>query len=85
MQLPVTMKVMVLEEPKELLVLKTVPLPVPLPQQVLIKVISCGVCKTDPHIIDGELTQPKLPLIPDHEIVGIVVLTGNNVMSLKEG
>ena len=85
MQLPVTMKVMVLEEPKEFLVLKTVPLPVPLPQQVLIKVIACGVCRTDLHIIDGELTQPKLPLIPGHEIVGIVVLRGNNVMSLKEG
>ncbi len=85
MQLPVTMKVMVLEEPKEFLVLKTVPLPVPLPQQVLIKVIACGVCRTDLHIIDGELTQPKLPLIPGHEIVGIVVLTGNNVMSLKKG
>ena len=85
MQLPVIMNVMVLEEPKEFLVLKTVPLPVPLPQQVLIKVIACGVCRTDLHIIDGELTQPKLPLIPGHEIVGIVVLTGNNVMSLKEG
>ena len=60
-------------------------MPVPLPQQVLIKVIACGVCRTDLHIIDGELTQPKLPLIPGHEIVGIVALAGNKVMNLKEG
>jgi len=85
MQLPATMKAMVLEEPKTPLVLKTVPLPVPLSQQVLIKIIACGVCRTDLHIIDGELIQPKLPLIPGHEIVGIVASTGSNILSLKEG
>jgi propanol-preferring alcohol dehydrogenase len=51
---------------------------------VLIKVIACGVCRTDLHIIDGELTQPKLPLIPGHEIVGIIVKIGNNVTALKQ-
>lgn len=85
MQLPVTMKAMVLEEPKKSLILKIVPLPALLSQQVLIKVIACGVCRTDLHIIDGELTQPKLPLIPGHEIVGIVALAGNSVTNLKEG
>jgi alcohol dehydrogenase, propanol-preferring len=85
MHLPVTMNAMILVEPIKPLVLKTVSLPVPLPHQVLIKVIACGVCRTDLHIVDGELTQPKLPLIPGHEIVGIVAVRGDNVMSLKEG
>ena len=85
MQLPLTMNAMVLEEPKKSLVSKTVPLPKPLTNQVLIRVIACGVCRTDLHIIDGELTGPKLPLIPGHEIVGIVALAGNKVMYLKEG
>ena len=85
MQLPTTMKAMVLEEPKNPLVLKTIPLPVPLPKQVLIKVIACGVCRTDLHIIDGELANPKLPLIPGHEIVGIVTAIGSSVISLKNG
>jgi propanol-preferring alcohol dehydrogenase len=85
MELPLTINAMVLEKPKDPLVLKTLPLPLPLPQQVLIKVIACGVCRTDLHIIDGELSHPKLPLIPGHEIVGVVALTGNKVMNLKEG
>lgn len=85
MQLPVTMNAMIFEEPKKSLVLHTIPLPIPLSHQILIKVIACGVCRTDLHIIDGELTKPKLPLIPGHEIVGVVALTGNNVTSLKEG
>ncbi len=82
---PVTMKAMVLEEPKKNLVLKTVPLPAISSRQVLIRVIACGVCRTDLHIIDGELTKPKLPLIPGHEIVGIVALAGGDVTKLKEG
>lgn len=85
MDLPEVMNAMVLETPQQVLVLKSLPLPVPAAQQVLIKVIACGVCRTDLHIVDGELTQPKLPLIPGHEIVGIVAQTGNNVLSLKEG
>lgn len=60
-------------------------MPVPLSQQVLIKVIACGICRTDLHIIDGELTHPKLPLIPGHEIVGIIAKAGNSVQKLREG
>src|SRR5690348_9488589 len=45
-----------------------VPLPQPGPQQVLLRVSACGVCRTDLHIVDGELTEPKLPLTPGHEI-----------------
>jgi alcohol dehydrogenase, propanol-preferring len=56
-----------------------VPVPVPNAEQVLIQVHTCGVCRTDLHIVDGELTQPKLPLIPGHQIVGTVVGYGTNV------
>jgi propanol-preferring alcohol dehydrogenase len=85
MQLPHTMQAMVLEGTEKELVLKTVPLPLPSSQQVLIKVIACGVCRTDLHIIDGELPHPKLPLIPGHEIVGTVVLKGTGVKNLQLG
>ena len=51
----------------------------------MIKIIACGICRTDLHIVDGELTSPKLPLIPGHEIVGKVVLTGGDVTNVKAG
>ena len=73
MELPETMKAMVLQAPGELLVSREMPLPVPNPDQVLIKVHACGVCRTDLHVVDGELPDPKLPIIPGHEIVGSVV------------
>ena len=85
MELPSAMKAMVLETPMHSLLLRTLPLPTPTSQQVLIKVLACGICRTDLHIIDGELTQPKLPLIPGHEIVGIVVKKGDEVARLQEG
>ncbi len=83
--LPATMQAMVLESPGSPLVYKTVALPVYSEEQVLVKVIACGVCRTDLHVVDGELLHPKLPLIPGHEIIGNVVRTGANVSSLKEG
>lgn len=73
------MYAMVLEKAGEPLAYKQVPVPQPTDQQVLIKVMACGICRTDLHILDGELEQPKLPLIPGHEIVGMVVKTGNTV------
>lgn len=85
MHLPDTMYAMLLEDPQNNLVYTSVPLPKPLPNQVLIKVIACGICRTDLHIIDGELTNPKLPLIPGHEIVGSVALTGTDVKRLVAG
>ena len=85
MKLPDLMHAMVLEGIKNPLVYKTLPLPVPSPQQVLVKVTACGVCRTDLHITDGELDHPKLPLIPGHEIVGTVVQSGNEVTKLKAG
>jgi propanol-preferring alcohol dehydrogenase len=57
----------------------------PGPGQVLLRVRACGVCRTDLHIVDGELDRPKLPLVPGHEIVGVVVDTGADVSGLKPG
>jgi alcohol dehydrogenase, propanol-preferring len=89
MQTPKTMLAMVLEKKPtgigEKLKEKEIPVPFPTDSQVLIKIKACGVCHTDLHIVDGELTKPKLPLIPGHEIVGVVVKKGKNVRSFKEG
>src|SRR5215213_6676464 len=52
------------------------PDPVPGPGEVLVRVAACGVCRTDLHIVDGELTEPKLPLVPGHQIVGTVIADG---------
>jgi propanol-preferring alcohol dehydrogenase len=70
-------KAMVLERPRELLRLTELPEPKPREGQVLLRVRACGVCRTDLHIVDGELTEPKLPLVPGHQIVGEVVVGGS--------
>lgn len=85
MILPDTMQAMVLEAAGMPLVKKMLPLPIPSPHQVFIKIIACGVCRTDLHIVDGELENPKLPLIPGHEIIGTVIRKGNEVNRLSEG
>jgi alcohol dehydrogenase, propanol-preferring len=64
---------------------EALPTPQPGAHQVLLRVTACGVCRTDLHIVDGELTQPKLPLIPGHEIVGTVAALGDGVTGLKRG
>lgn len=79
------MQAMVLEKAGEPLVYKKVPRPQPSDSQVLIKVLACGVCRTDLHILDGELDKPKLPLIPGHEILGTVVEVGRDVENLSTG
>ena len=61
------------------------PVPVPGPGQILIRVHACAVCRTDLHIVDGELTEPKRPLIPGHEIVGVVAGRGSGVDRFAEG
>jgi len=73
------MRAMVLERPGEPLRLQRMRVPAPGQGQVLIRVRACGVCRTDLHIVDGELTAPKLPLIPGHEIVGEVAAAGPGV------
>ncbi len=85
MKIPDKMKAMVLEKKGERLKEMEVPVPEINNNQVLIKVNACGVCHTDLHIVDEELTNPKLPLIPGHEIVGSVVKTGSKVKKFKIG
>lgn len=84
---PKTMRAMVLEKAGEPLVPRELPLPEPGPHDVLIRVAACGVCRTDLHIVDGELTEPKLPLVPGHEIVGEVAApaTGNFAVGDRVG
>ena len=79
------MKAMILEKPGTALILRDISRPEPHGGQVLIKIEACGVCRTDIHIVDGELTEPKLPLIPGHEIVGTVVDTGAGTGAIEIG
>lgn len=85
MNLPETMRAMVLEKPGTALNLREVPLPSPGPDQILLKVQACGVCRTDLHILDGELNHPQLPLIMGHQIVGRLVDKGENVRRFRSG
>ncbi len=70
---------MVLGGPKQGLREADLPTPEPGPAQVLVRVRACAVCRTDLHILDGDLTRPKLPLVPSHEIVGEIVERGEAV------
>ena len=79
------MRAMVFEKAGEPLRQRPVPTPAPGQNQILIRVLACAVCRTDLHIVDGELTQPKLPLIPGHEIIGAVAATGAGVSRFKIG
>nr|WP_238523471.1 zinc-dependent alcohol dehydrogenase family protein [Candidatus Methylacidiphilum infernorum]ANC58152.1 alcohol dehydrogenase, propanol-preferring [Candidatus Methylacidiphilum infernorum] len=79
------MKAMVLERPKNPLVLKDVPIPSPGPGEVLLEVLVCGVCRTDLHVVDGELPNPKPNLIPGHEVVGIVRKLGSGATKFSIG
>jgi propanol-preferring alcohol dehydrogenase len=73
------MKAMLLKKVGESLAIGDIPVPVPRESQVLIKVSACAVCRTDLHVVDGELPDPKLPLVPGHEIVGTIEETGVKV------
>jgi propanol-preferring alcohol dehydrogenase len=79
------MRAMLLETTGGRLRIVELPTPVPGPGQVLIQVHACAVCRTDLHVIDGELSQPRLPLIPGHEIVGEVVESGAGVTRFHPG
>jgi alcohol dehydrogenase, propanol-preferring len=59
--------------------------PQPGPDQLLVKIAACAVCRTDLHVVDGELPKPKLPIIPGHEIVGRVVSCGTNIRNFSIG
>ncbi len=78
------MKAMVLHAPRQPLRLEERPDPVAGPSEIVVRVEACAVCRTDLHVVNGDLTEPKLPLIPGHEIVGIVESCGAEV-DLKPG
>ena len=79
------MQAMVLDAAHQPLKAIELPVPEPGPDQILLKVLACGVCRTDLHIVDGELDQPKLPLVLGHEIVGRVEALGANVKGFEVG
>ena len=79
------MTAMVLDRARSSLVLRERPIPSPGHGEVLIAVSACGVCRTDLHVVDGDLSDPKLPIIPGHEIVGRVIAKGNDVAALAIG
>jgi len=79
------MRAMVLESPRQHLVLKEMARPVPRPDQLLVRVAACAVCRTDLHVLDGELPEPKLPLILGHEIVGRIEGIGAEVRDFQIG
>lgn len=79
MDIPKKMRAMLLIEQRRPLELAEVPVPLPGKGQVMVKVHTCGVCRTDLHVLDGDLTEPKLPLILGHQIVGTIVGLGEGV------
>lgn len=79
------MRAMILEKPGRPLYLREVPAPAPGSNEVLIRIQACAVCRTDLHVVDGELPKPALPLIPGHEIVGVVIGSGRNAKRFKPG
>jgi propanol-preferring alcohol dehydrogenase len=79
------MQAMVLEAARTPLVLRDVPDPVPGRGQVRIRVLACAVCRTDLHVVDGELPNPKVSLIPGHEIVGRIESLGENAAGFNVG
>lgn len=83
------MRAMVLEQPRPAeespLTLNEIPEPLPGPGEIRVKVRCCGVCHTDLHTVEGDLELPRLPLVPGHQIVGIVDAQGAGVSKFKEG
>jgi propanol-preferring alcohol dehydrogenase len=79
MSIPKNMRAMLLEAQHQPLKLAKVPVPQPGVDQILVKVHTCGVCRTDLHVLDGDLSKPKLPLILGHQIVGTIVQLGTGV------
>ena len=79
------MHAMRLERPGDALTMCQMPALTPRPGEVHIAVCACAVCRTDLHVVDGELPEPKLPLIPGHEIVGRVTALGEGVTNFERG
>ena len=79
------MRAMVLESARTPLMPRELPRPDPGPGQVRVRVSACAVCRTDLHVVDGDLKHPKLPLIPGHEIVGRIDAVGPGIENLSAG
>jgi alcohol dehydrogenase, propanol-preferring len=79
------MRAMVLDAPRKPLTLRERPVPQPSEGEILIAVAACGVCRTDLHVVDGDLTHPRVPLVPGHEIVGRVAALGAGVGGFEPG
>jgi propanol-preferring alcohol dehydrogenase len=75
------MRAMVLDKPRQPLQLRDIEKPRPAKGQLLVRIATCAVCRTDLHVVDGELPDPKLPLIPGHQIVGYVEEVGPEIPS----
>ena len=79
------MHAMVLDRPQTPLVLRELSIPQPANGEILLAIEACGVCRTDLHVVDGELPQPKLPIVLGHEIVGRVAALGAGVTGFRLG
>lgn len=79
------MKAMVLHRQREPMMLEDIHQPLPLAGELLIKVTACGVCRTDLHVVDADLDEPVLPLVPGHQIIGEVVSLGEDVEGFARG
>jgi propanol-preferring alcohol dehydrogenase len=79
------MRAMVMTEPGAALAEMEREVPIALPGELLVKVLACGICRTDLHILSGELTEAQLPIIPGHEIVGVVEQIGDGVTGFAVG
>ncbi|TBW58592.1 zinc-binding alcohol dehydrogenase family protein [Marinobacter halodurans] len=79
------MRAMVLHQQRQPLCLEDVPVPEPAGHQVQIRVSACGICRTDLHVVDADLTEPELPLIPGHQIIGTVSKVGRGVTGIEVG
>jgi len=77
------MRAMILERQGEKLQEADIPIPSPDKNQLLLKIHACGVCRTDLHVVDGDLTEPELPLVPGHQIVATIVEAGGEVKKFK--
>lgn len=79
------MRAMLMKKNCQKLIYTEIEKPFPNSQQILIKVTACGICRTDLHVVDGELKHPKLPLVPGHQIIGIIEALGKEVKSFTIG
>ena len=82
---PAAMRAMVYRGDGRPLALEERPVPKPGAGEVLVRVSACGVCRTDLHVVDGDLTEPRLPVVPGHEVVGRIAALGAGVERFREG